>query len=167
MPTSLSYFSNKYRCHEQFAQHKSSFAWLTCRQSIYIRHVIVLNTLNVLANVFLEVYISHRPLWFHLIEWNHLVWQSHISATLQKNKTKKTKHAVTLTTKHIYTDQNKPIISTLRASGGRSLPRLSVPWCQSYPEASGGVEGYGLQKKIHHRWVSLCADMKRIQEQQK
>lgn len=39
--------------------------------------------------------------------------------------------------------------------------------CQSYPEASGGVEGYGLQKKIHHRWVSLCADMKRIQEQQK
>ena len=44
-------------------------------------------------------------------------------------------------TKHIYTDQkNKKLyLSTLRASGGGSIPRLSIPWCQSYPEASGGV----------------------------
>lgn len=83
MPTSLSYFSNKYRCHEQFVQHKSSFARLTCRQSIYICHVIVLNTLSVLENVFLEVYISHWLLWFHLIEWNHLVWQTHTCCSQQ------------------------------------------------------------------------------------
>lgn len=61
MPTSLSYFSNKYRCHKQFAQRKSSCVLQTCGQSIYICHVIVLNTLSVLANVwrhFQQIYFT-------------------------------------------------------------------------------------------------------------
>lgn len=109
MPTSLNYFSNKYRCHEQFAQHKSSCARLTCSQSIYICHVIVLNTLSVFANLFSEVYISHWPLWLDLIEWNHLVWQFVIIKN-QTNKQKTCSHTHNKT--HLYRSKQTNHINT-------------------------------------------------------
>lgn len=99
--------------------------------------MIVLNTLSVLANVLLELYILHFPLWFHFNEWNNLVWQSHTCGCHIKQTNKNMQLQSQQNT--INTDQNKPIISTLRTSGGGSVPGLSVPWCQSYPEASGGV----------------------------
>lgn len=167
MPTSLKYFSNKYRCHRQFAQHKSSCALQTCGQSISICHVIVLNTWSVLVNVWRLFFKGNIPNLFRGIYFTLATLASFYRAGL---------FSIIYLGCHVetmewYAQQNTfihietaPSISIYQfGDKGVGTFKMSI----ASPGEWRGMVAQEKKKKIRNRWVSLWADTKWFQEQQK